>query len=230
MNIKKLKENAPLTTEHLYLSPMRMLYELCYLSIIKKESKGRVLELGAGTGVYRKLFQKKDYVGIDIDTYHFPEFDGYVFKKMNAMNLSFGSKKFDCVFALSLLEHVHSSKAVIDEAFRVLKPKGKFIIAVPTRIGLIYEGKQPTYDYYSKKKLCKILESSGFKIEKAITQMGLFTHAYIALRTMLRFLGMPIPKIEHWLMERAFIADFWLGEHNLFKINTFVIAQKDRLI
>jgi 2-polyprenyl-3-methyl-5-hydroxy-6-metoxy-1,4-benzoquinol methylase len=49
----------------------------------------------------------------------------------DAEQLAFASNTFDVVTALEILEHLWNPSAFLDEAYRILKPKGHLIIEVP---------------------------------------------------------------------------------------------------
>ena len=49
----------------------------------------------------------------------------------DARNLSFADLSFDCIISRDVFEHVSDIKAVLSEAFRVLKIDGKMLVTVP---------------------------------------------------------------------------------------------------
>lgn len=89
--------------------------------------KGRLLDLGCGTGLVatfaQPLFQQ--IVGIDVSM-------GMLRQVTSAMDpvrgdmclLPFKEKTFDCVTAVAALHHVYDTSRVLRESFRVLKPGG----------------------------------------------------------------------------------------------------------
>jgi len=50
---------------------------------------------------------------------------------MNASRMSFADTSFDEIYAMDVLEHVDNLNSVINEVYRVLKKKGKFIVNIP---------------------------------------------------------------------------------------------------
>lgn len=87
--------------------------------------------------------------------------------------------KADCVFMLAVLEHLPMNTCLIDEAVRILKKGGRFIITTPTplskpvlevlsyRFHLISaESIREHQHYYTKKELIKLMDSHGCRIIK----------------------------------------------------------------
>ena len=87
---------------------------------------GRILDLGAGTGIISDLYPDLDIIGIDIS-------EGML--KLNkhkcfigsAENIKFPDNYFHAVVARSLLHHLPNAEAGLKEIQRVLRPGGKFI-------------------------------------------------------------------------------------------------------
>lgn len=89
--------------------------------------KGKILELGSGDKDFTKMmavncseFIKSDYEPIRDDCI-----------KIDATNIELPDNSFDCVVAVSILEHIYDYQKVIDEIYRILKPEGKLILACP---------------------------------------------------------------------------------------------------
>ena len=55
--------------------------------------------------------------------------------KFSITDLPFPNENFDNVICFSVLEHVPSLTFVIEEIYRVLKPNGRFIVALPNKTG-----------------------------------------------------------------------------------------------
>jgi methionine biosynthesis protein MetW len=110
------------------------------------------------------------------------------------MGLSFSDETFDCVVSLAVIEHVIDVFGVLKEINRVLKPGGYLVVSVPNiayvkhRVRLLF-GKLPVtssiynwesdnwdgghFHYFTHKTFQKLLEYSGFKIEK-VSGSGFF--------------------------------------------------------
>ncbi len=99
----------------------------------------RILDIGCGNGRFFPFFKDAgaDYAGIDsseklvaIAAAKFPEAN---FTVADALNLPFGANEFDLAISFAVLHHVPSKEYRLNffkEAWRVLKPRGKFIATV----------------------------------------------------------------------------------------------------
>ncbi len=107
---------------------------------IPRDSKQRVLEIGAGTGIYTK-FLVKDFntvVATDADADMcrqtktlVPEAEAQV---ADACHLPFKDRSFDGVFGVSILHHVPDRVQAFREVARVLKPGGWFAFCEPNAL------------------------------------------------------------------------------------------------
>jgi len=61
------------------------------------------------------------------------------FHLSDANNLPFDDNSVDCVFSISVLEHIPKPHSVIDEIFRVLKPNGLFILTIDVSLDGVHE-------------------------------------------------------------------------------------------
>lgn len=99
----------------------------------------RVLEIGVGGGehlVYRHSTTGSErYVGLDLS----PAYAEICRAKFgievvvgDAAAMPFADASFDCVIAMSVLEHVERLDTVLGEIARVLQPGGRMLAAIPT--------------------------------------------------------------------------------------------------
>lgn len=102
-----------------------------------------ILEIGVGGGehlAYRQPSAATErYVGLDISpTYARICRENFRTEVVcaNAAAMPFEANSFDCVIAISILEHVDSLPRVILEVKRVLQPGGRFLVVVPTNGGI----------------------------------------------------------------------------------------------
>ncbi|MEA3255507.1 MAG: class I SAM-dependent methyltransferase [Candidatus Altiarchaeota archaeon] len=157
------------------------------LRYLERHKKWRVLDLGCGEGTYsRELsLRKVSVTGIDVSLDSL-KFAVNAAERINqrldliqgdAQKLPFKTESFDEVMCLDVIEHVFEPNKVIAEVNRVLKPKGVFILSVPTPLyltrpilpfdfsehikamGHIHEG-----FFYEEVK--EILEGEGFRLIK----------------------------------------------------------------
>lgn len=99
---------------------------------LKKEEK--VLDFGCGTGSFCVLFDKKNYVGFDIDkkrvAYARKKYPGYNFFVMDANNLRF-NEKFDKVLVVGVFHHLKDNEVLnaLKQLKELVKVNG-FILAI----------------------------------------------------------------------------------------------------
>lgn len=96
-----------------------------------------VLDIGCGFGEFAGVFFNSQIeVGVDIDYKDIARATSSgKYKKTiiaDARNLPFANNTFKTIISISTLEHIQNNLQVFKEAFRVLKPGGKFYYTVPT--------------------------------------------------------------------------------------------------
>lgn len=111
---------------------------------------GDVLEIGCGTGDCACVLarQASRVVAIDISTgmlkqaqlraRRYPELASKLeFRRMNAVEMEFADESFEFALSTSLIEHLHPEDVDIHlrEAWRVLKPGGRYAVWCPNRLG-----------------------------------------------------------------------------------------------
>ncbi len=155
---------------------------------VTKKLKGikydRLLDVGCGTGYLIDLLKKQKnavYHGIDISPKMLEmakmKFDNtVVLTEGSADSLPYTDEQFDVVTCVQSFHHYPEPEKSIQEAYRVLKKGGLYIIS-DTGCNNIFRflssfmfrhfAKGGDYAAYSIKDIQKIMKSAGFKIEKA---------------------------------------------------------------
>ena len=153
------------------------------LPIIKKYPNSKLLDIGCRLN-YKFLLEVEPYVsegyGIDLKV---PELKNGKIKTIQIKlydKLPFNENSFDFVIMLAVLEHLDHPIGIVKEIERILKPKGKLILTVPSRNSkpvlefLVYKLKIVNEEeindhkkYYNYKDLEKLFkETDKLKIQK----------------------------------------------------------------
>jgi ubiquinone/menaquinone biosynthesis C-methylase UbiE len=165
-----------------------------------KEVNGIILDVGCGLGYGSKMLYTthNSVVAIDISdialSYAKRNYPGPDYIRADAQNLSFRDAAFDCVVALEIIEHVNNGAKVLKEIYRILKRGGRLILSTPniahlqnrlrytlSKKSLVTEMRKPKNPYhkqeYTSEQLVKLLETTGFKIERRWGQILPFPFA-----------------------------------------------------
>jgi SAM-dependent methyltransferase len=144
---------------------------------IQKYASGEVLDIGCGNKPYEKWFEGliTKYVGCDIIQSNLNKVD--ILSPAN--NIPIENQKFDTIISTQTIEHVEDHQGLINEAFRLLKPGGYFIVSGP----LYWPLHEEPYDFFrfTKHGFRYIMEKSGFEIIEINSNGGKWATAGQAL-------------------------------------------------
>ncbi|MDD4910643.1 MAG: methyltransferase domain-containing protein [Candidatus Omnitrophica bacterium] len=110
-----------------------------FIEIFKNEARGRVLDIGCGSGDYAYHLQNVgfDVLAADMDGGRFRHKNEVKFEKYNVTeNLPFSDNDFDFVVLAEVIEHLENPYGVIKELHRVLRAGGKIILSTPNILNL----------------------------------------------------------------------------------------------
>jgi 2-polyprenyl-3-methyl-5-hydroxy-6-metoxy-1,4-benzoquinol methylase len=155
----------------LFLRQQRFLAAMPFL-------KGRILDIGCGTGTLAKWFEPKNYVGVDIDS-----------ESVNKAHLAFPKhrfdeempneeEKFDTVVALAVIEHVPAPTSFLLKLAQYLKcqhysyivcttphPSFEWIHEVGAEMGLFSKHACEEHEaLLNKKFLAEVAASAGLRM------------------------------------------------------------------
>lgn len=200
--------------------------------------KGRLLDIGVGTGLFMGIAQKKGFevFGLDVSSYAIKA----VGKKLNIKSekklvvselteKTYASNYFDVVNMRHSIEHVSDPEKLLKDVYKILKPGGIVAIATPNSFGWhakLFKELWPHWSvpyhiqFFSKKSLEIVVKKSGFTILKSKTEE--LTN-YDIFRIFLRKVGIPINYNRATFLTKIannFLAKIGQGEGLL------IIAQK----
>lgn len=145
---RKIRERTPKAS---------ILRALQYESLSKLTFSGRLLDFGGGESTtYAKYLHGADEVAsVNIDSEFNPT---HLVPPGEA--LPFDRNCFNYIVCLNVLEHVYDSRFVLDELYRVLKPGGVLVIAVPFLYRI--HGHPDDYSRHTDSWWFETLERTGF--------------------------------------------------------------------
>jgi len=150
---------------------------------------GKILDIGAGTGVFLKVARDRGWnvAGVEIS-----QFAADIARKKFNIGLfrgeledaSFKRKSFDVVTAWDLIEHVENPRGTVTKAMELLKPGGYLVLQTTTtdsllfriagaiynlslgKISVLAEMAYPIHhaNHFDRKTVIKLLKDQEFKI------------------------------------------------------------------
>jgi ubiquinone/menaquinone biosynthesis C-methylase UbiE len=218
---------------------------LNFLKLIKKRDK--VIDIGGGFGRYVPICAPrfKEYIIaepseelLNLAKKKWKNFKNIKYIKAFGQELPFKKNEFDLALLIRVIHHIEDPEEIIKEVYRVLKPKGFFIIEVankihflnriraflrgdfnfknnlePIKIGQSKENKNIIILNHHPKKIISILEKEGFKVWKIVSVSNF----------RLRFIKKIIPIRVLIFFERIFQPVF---SRSFFGASIMILAQK----
>lgn len=94
---------------------------------------GKVLEIGVGNGSHLQYYKKHQVIGIDISSNMLEiarkqKYKNIKLLQMDGEALLFEDKTFDYIIISHVIAVVNNPEKLLEESYRVLKPKGKIYI------------------------------------------------------------------------------------------------------
>jgi SAM-dependent methyltransferase len=125
-------------------------------------SDGSLLDLGAGTKPYSRLYERYFCRCVSVDVDYSPHDIGGIDTLASADDLPFADELFDCVICTEVLEHCADPRQVLVEMRRVLKPGGRAFITTPFLVPL----HEMPHDYYrfTPSGLSEVAASAGLGV------------------------------------------------------------------
>jgi 2-polyprenyl-3-methyl-5-hydroxy-6-metoxy-1,4-benzoquinol methylase len=128
-----------------YARPLNQARTQTFLNMINKKGKNlNVLDVGCGDGVLSEPIAKQ---GHTVTGFDLPTITPIAHKRRisnvfsgDAENLAFKPETFDIILASEVVEHLWNPQKFLNDAHRILKPKGLLILEAPEGIeGLRYD-------------------------------------------------------------------------------------------
>lgn len=188
-----------------------------------------ILDLGCGDGYLSYLLSKqgKKVTGADLSQKRLQKFEHKaklhnIFRvQTDVTKAGLAADAFDAIICSEVIEHIEHFEEVLNEAFRLIKPDGYFLVTVPYKEyikTIVCPHCQRAFNQdghfhrFEKENLTQALKAAGFKILKTET----FRHRFLthmqyhfkikygpSLRTMDRLFSMITPGFTWYLLALA---------------------------
>lgn len=204
----------------------------------------RILDIGCGTGtMLTYLARYGDAEGIDVDDQAIQYCHARGLTRVSqagADRLPFADETFDLVTALDVIEHIDDDRAALREAWRVLRPRGLILVAVPAYRFLW--GRQDDINLHKRRyvarELRERLTSAGFVVRRlsyinailfpAIAGVRLVRHLLPKPKALESDFSFPAPRPLNSLLGQVFGAErFALLRFDIpFGVSIVALAEK----
>lgn len=171
--------------------PNFLLRRNAILDAIRDLKPGKLMEIGFGTGVCTYEFYRRGYecTGYELEEKSI-EIANALFNTTDKKNIDFRGELFesdygsyDYLAVFEVLEHIPDDREALADWSKLLKPDGRIIISVPAKMKKFsYVDKVAGHiRRYEKDDLVKLLESSGYTIEKFYCYGYPFSNIFLIL-------------------------------------------------
>lgn len=178
-----------------------------------KYAKGNLLDIGAGLAPYKPFFRNINKY-IKMDNFEYPRTKPDLIG--DALNIPLKDNMIDSVFSSQVLEHVTNPQKMIDEIYRILKPKG--ICILTTHMAQIIHGEPHDYfrfteyglrELFKKFKYVEIKPNGGALL--AIFQFFIFAvdeKFPIISKPLITFLNLTIKPLDKIFFDKRFTINY----------------------
>ena len=135
-------------------------YHSALFACLKKYCKGKLLDIGCGNKPYQSLIknQIEEYIGSDI----VQSSEHCVDVLSPATSIPLPDSSFDTIISTQTIEHVAEHQSLVNEAYRLLKSGGYFIVSGP----MYWPLHEEPYDFFrfTKYGFIHVLTKAGFSL------------------------------------------------------------------
>lgn len=168
MDDEEIRKSAALEDKHWWYSGRRAMVRRTVRSL----TPGRALDVGCGSGgntsVLRDLGWQATGLDYSVASTEGTRARGLPVVRGDARRLPFPDGTFDLVISTDAWEHVLEHELVAAETFRVLRPGGRALVAVPADMAL-WSGHDVALGHhrrYDRAGLVGVVEGAGFSVER----------------------------------------------------------------
>ena len=240
MDAEAYKEMIELQEEHWWFVARRDVIQSFIKMQMPQSSTGKVLEIGCGVGGNVGLLsQSGQYRGIDMHkpaidycSEKYPQFE-FQCTRVEDIPQEFNSNKFDSIYILDVLEHIDDQVAILKSAQNYLTQSGKILVTVPAFEFLWSPHDEFVHHVrrYTKAGLKKVLEDSGYKVERISYFNSILFPLALIQRLGMRLLNRKLsthlstpPAIVNWLFKVIFAQEAWILKRTNLPVGLSIIA------
>ncbi len=208
MNIVQYKAMAPVEDVHFWFVGKR-----AYIKVLLDQFRlgGRILDVGCGTGATTKFLTRYgEVVGIDLSSIavRLARKHAVMAHRGSANALPFPARRFDVVTVFDVLYHQKIDVAkTLSEAYRVLKPRGMFLVTdcVHPRLWSAHDEAMGARERFTKRGLEAAIAAAGFRVRRSsymfasVFPLFVFSRIFMHWRKPITFVTMP-PKVINDLL------------------------------
>lgn len=134
-----------------------------FISFVSDEigSESVVLDAGAGKKPYAHYFNKFNYISLDLKREKTSGVNLDIYGDLH--NIPIKSESIDVVICIQVLQYIQDPTRVLQDFFRILKPKGKLFLSAPQECE-DFAGTVPALFGFSKHGLEYLFKKAGFEI------------------------------------------------------------------
>ncbi|HEX8677844.1 MAG TPA: class I SAM-dependent methyltransferase [Segetibacter sp.] len=161
-----------------YVRGFTLTTKLSFIKEVTRLKHGVLLDVGAGTGAFAFTMQQAGWKVTGLEPDGIARANALKNYKLQLEELSnldqLNHDTFDAITLWHVLEHVHDLHGYVDKFFKILKPAGRLVIAVPNYTSFdagFYKQYWAAYDvprhlyHFSPKSMQILLEKKGFVVE-----------------------------------------------------------------
>jgi 2-polyprenyl-3-methyl-5-hydroxy-6-metoxy-1,4-benzoquinol methylase len=207
-----------------WIGPLRTIGERAVLWLVPRNG-GRLLDVGCGSG--ELLVRMRDLgwkvAGVELDARAARVARARSGATVAGSLVELDAAAFDAVVLDHVLEHLPDARSTLGACARVLRPGGRLAIATPNpasagraRFGASWLHWDPPrhLELRGEQALRRLVEESGFEIDRIFTCAGSAHFVWSASRVIERDGALPGIRVEGLsLRERLEAIRFWLTEH-----------------
>jgi SAM-dependent methyltransferase len=167
----EIRKSAALEQRHWWYAGRRALVRRLMAGV----PTGRGLDVGSGSGgnagVLRDLGWAMTALERSPTAAELARARGLAVVRGDARQLPFADESFDLVMSTDMWEHIDDDKTVAQESFRVCRPGGRLLVAVPSGMDL-WSGHDIALGHvrrYEKAELVDLIESAGFRVHDTMS-------------------------------------------------------------